>query len=132
MQMLSAKWILLKTSTDNDRVCFAINNTYFAQSDLVTQAEIKTVLGTNRHSQDIKNRIKRGNWKQCSEAEKGFEQHKDALTIQNGIIFRGVVLFIQTKLRQLVLAKAHETHPGKNTTDAPVRMIAWWPGITQH
>ena len=76
-------------------------------------------------------RIKSGNWKQCSEAEKGFEQQKDALTLHNGIIFRGVVPFIPPKLRHLVLAKAHETHPGKNATEASVRMIAWWPGITQ-
>ena len=26
------------------------------------------------------------------------------------------------------MAKAHETHPGKNATD---RMMAWWPGISQ-
>ena len=39
--------------SDNDRVCFAINNIYFAHSDLVTQAEIKTDLGTNRLFQDI-------------------------------------------------------------------------------
>ena len=76
-------------------------------------------------------RIKSGDWKQCSEAEKGFEQQKDALTLHNGIIFRGVVPFIPPKLRHLVLAKAHETHPGKNATEASVRMIAWWPGITQ-
>ena len=31
--------------SDNDRVCFAINSIYFAQSDLVTQAETKTELG---------------------------------------------------------------------------------------
>ena len=31
----------------NDRVCFPINNIYFIQRDLVTQAEIKTELGTN-------------------------------------------------------------------------------------
>ena len=30
--------------------------------------------------------IKSGNWKQGSEAEKGFEQQKDALTIHNGIM----------------------------------------------
>ena len=29
------------------------------------------------------------------------------------------------------MAEAHETHPGKNATEASVRMIAWWPGITQ-
>ena len=76
-------------------------------------------------------RIKSVNWKQCSEAEKGFEQQKDALTLHNGTIFRCVVPFIPPKLRHLVLAKAHETHPGKNATEASVRMIAWWPGITQ-
>ena len=115
--------------SNNDRVCFAIN--IFAQSDLVNQAEIKTELGTNRFFPDILKRIKSGNWKQCSKAEKGFEQQKDALTLHNGIIFRGVVPFLLLKLRHLVWAKAHETHPGKNATKASVRMIAWWPGITQ-
>ena len=43
--------------SDNDRVCFAINNIYFAQSDLVTQSEMKTELGTNRLFQDIMKQI---------------------------------------------------------------------------
>ena len=30
-----------ENESDNDRVCFAINNIYFAQSDLLTQAKIK-------------------------------------------------------------------------------------------
>ena len=117
--------------SNNDRVCFAINNIHFAQSDLVAKAEIKTELGTNRLFQDIMKQIKSSNWKQCSEAEKGFEQQKDALTLHNGIIFRGVVPFIPPKLRHLVFAKAHETYPGKNATEASVRLIVWLPGITQ-
>ena len=40
-------------------------------------------------------------------------------------------LFFPPKLRHLVLAKGHETHPGKNATEALVRMIAYWPGIAQ-
>ena len=64
-------------------------------------------------------------------SRKGSEQHKDVLTIRNGIIFRGVVPFKPPKLRYLVLAKVHETHPGKNATEASERMIACWPGITQ-
>ena len=120
-----------KDEPDNDRVCFAFNNIYFAQNDLLTQAEIKTELGTNRLFQDIIKRIKSGKWKQCSEAGKGFEQLKDALTLHDGIRFRCVVPFIPHKLRHLVLAKAHETHPGKNGTEASVRTIAWCPGITQ-
>ena len=117
--------------SDNDRVCFGIKKIYF-QSDLVTQAEIKTELGTNRHFQDIMKRIKRGNWKQCSEAEKGFEKQKDALTIHNGVTFRGVVPFIPPKQRHLLLAIAHGTHLRKNAIDSSVRTVAWWPGITQN
>ena len=84
--------------SDNDRVSFATKNICFAQSDLVTQAEIKTELGTNRLFQEIMKRFKSGNSKQCSEAEKRFQQQKEALTIYNGIICKGVVPFIPTKL----------------------------------
>ena len=43
-----------KDESNNDRVCFAINDIYFAQSDLMTQAETQSELGTNRHFQDIR------------------------------------------------------------------------------
>ena len=117
---------------DNDRVCFALDNIYFVQSDLVTQSDVKTDLGSNRLFQDVIKRIKSGIWKQCSEAGKGFEQQKDALSIHNGNIFRGVVPFIPTKLRPMVMANAHETHPGKNETETVVRMMSWWPSISQY
>ena len=117
--------------SDNDQVCFAISNMHFAQGDLVTQAEIKTEIGTNRLFHNIMKRNKSRNWIQCSEAEKGFEKQKDALTIHDGVIFRDVVHFILTKLRHLILATAHETHLGKIAIEASVSMIAWWPGITQ-
>ena len=57
---------------DNDGVCFALDNIYFVQFDLVTKSEIKTELGLNQLFQDVIKRIKSGIWKQCSEAEKGF------------------------------------------------------------
>ena len=38
--------------------------------------------------------------------------------------------FIPPKLRPMVMAKAHETHPGKNATETAVRMMTWWPGIS--
>ena len=116
---------------DSDRVCFALDNIYLVQSDLVTQSGIKTELGSNRLFQDVIKRIKSGIWKKCSESEKGFEQQKDALTIHNGIIFRGVMPFVPPKLRTMVMTKPHESHPGKNATETAVRMMAWWPGISQ-
>ena len=31
----------------------------------------------------------------------------------------------------MMMAKAHETYPGKNATETTVRMMAWWPGISK-
>ena len=42
-----------KDESDNDRLCVAIINNFFAQSDLLPQAEIPAELGTNRLFQDI-------------------------------------------------------------------------------
>ena len=61
---------------DIDRVCFALDNIYFVQSDLVTQSDIKTELGSNRFFQDVIRGIKSCVWKQCSEAEKGLNNRK--------------------------------------------------------
>ena len=58
---------------DNDRVCFAVYNIYFVQSNLETQLDIKTELGSNWLFQDAIKQIKSGIRKKCSEAEKGFE-----------------------------------------------------------
>ena len=112
--------------SDNDRVCFAINNIYFAQSDLVNQAEIKTELGTNRLFQDIMKRIKSGNWKQCSEAEKGYMHLLYKMESSSEVLFLSFHPNYDTWFWQKRM-----THPGKNATEASVRMIAWWPGITQ-
>ena len=67
----------------------------------MTQAEIKAEIGTNILFQDIMKTIKSGKWKQSSEAEKGFEHHKYALTIHNGIIFRSVVPIYSTQTTTL-------------------------------
>ena len=42
-----------------NRVCFAINNICFAQSDSVIKVEIKTNFGTNRLFPDLKKNQKR-------------------------------------------------------------------------
>ena len=52
-----------KDESNNDRMCFAINNIIFAQSELVTQAEAKTEFGTNRLLKEIMKRFQNGNWK---------------------------------------------------------------------
>ena len=55
---------------------FAINKVYFAQSDLMTQAEIKTELGTNRLFRDLMKRIKR------AIRNNGQKQKKDSINTE--------------------------------------------------
>ena len=79
-----SRLVFTDNDNDNDRICFALDNTYFVQSDSVTQSDVATELGSIPFIQDIIKRIENGNWKQCSEADKGFfEQQKKALTIHN-------------------------------------------------
>ena len=59
--------------SNNVRVCFAIINFYIAQSDLVTQAKMKSDLGLNRNRivQDkMKKRSKSGNWRNVQKRKK--------------------------------------------------------------
>ena len=72
---------------NNDRVCFALVKIYFLQSDLEIQSDVRTKLGLNGIFQVVIRRIENRKWKQCSDAENGIEQQKDALTILNRIIF---------------------------------------------
>ena len=116
-------------NSDNYWMFSAINNIYFAQSDLVNQADIKNELGTNKFFHGIKKRIKGGNWKQFSELVKEYEQQKDALNIHNRFTVRGFVHFITPKIQNLFLAKTNETHPWENATEASVKMMACWLGI---
>ena len=63
-------------ASDNNRVCFAINNIYFAQIDLVTRADIKTKLGWNKLFQDIMKRNKYGDWNIVQERKKDLNNTK--------------------------------------------------------
>ena len=55
---------------DNDRVCFALDNIYFVQSDLVTQSDIKIELGSNRLFQDVIKRKKAASKKSSQKERK--------------------------------------------------------------
>ena len=118
-------------SDEDDWVGSALDSIYSVPINLVTQSKTKMELRSNRLFRDVIIRIKIGNWNQFSEAKKGFEKQKNALTITNGTFFCGAVLFNPPELRHVVVTKAHDIHPGKNAAETAVRMIAWWPGINQ-
>jgi hypothetical protein len=54
---------------------------------------------------------------------------KDEFSVVDGIVLRGSKIIIPTKLRDRVLALAHEGHPGMQKMKQRIREKVWWPGI---
>ena len=97
---------------DNDRVCFALDNIYFVQSDLVTQSDIKNWGGIESTFSSCHQTNKKRHLETVLRSGEKIWTTEGRLDIQNVIIFRGVVPSIPPKIRTMVMAKAHETHPG--------------------
>ena len=60
------------------------------------------------------NRIRTGNWKNCTKMEKSFNNVSNALLIQSDLIYDGSRLFILITCRKQVIEKFHNVHQGIN------------------
>ena len=119
-------------NSNNDWVCFAIFSTYLIQNNLVIQAEFKTEPGTNRLLQDIKKRIKSGNWEHRSEAEQWFKQQKRCTDYTKVTHLLRCCSILSAQTTTLGSGKRARETPWKNNPyEATIKMIAWRPGITQ-
>ena len=56
-----------------------------------------------------------------------FHQCRDELTTEQGCILWGRRVIMPTKLRDQVLKKVHEDHPGVVRMKAIARSYFWWP-----
>lgn len=59
-----------------------------------------------------------------------FFQVKDLLTVQDGILLKGVRIYIPAVLREEMLAKIHDGHFGVTRCRARAKDTVWWPGIS--
>ena len=113
---------------DNDRVCFALDNIYIVQSDMVTQSDIRTEWGSNRLFQNVIKIIKSGYCKQCSDAERfrtteGRLRYPQPSNISGSNVFHS----IQTK----TCGDGQISIPVKNSTNrSPID--SWWPGFLRY
>ena len=77
-------------------------------------------------------RVKKGDWRHCSQAERPFYDNKNALSIENGMLFKGILLYIPSRLRQETFQKLHDdNHSGIHTSISRVRLSAWWPNMNR-
>ena len=69
-------------------------------------------------------RVKSGNWNNCSEAERPFKKLADALTIEQNVLYLGTRLYIPPRLRQKVFDITHsERHAGVQSNIYRIRLV---------
>lgn len=60
---------------------------------------------------------------------KEYKPYVDELCSAEGVLLRGNRLVVPTKLRERVLAVAHEAHPGMAAMKRRLRTKVWWPAM---
>ena len=66
--------------------------------------------------QEVMRRVVSGNWNGHTKAEEVFYRVRDALTIEDGILFYGTRAYVPPSLRRKCFKSAHDTHQGQNST----------------
>ena len=76
-------------------------------------------------AKQINRRVIDGDRKACTQVESIFKQVSDFLTVENRLQYNGA--YIPSRTRNIVIKRAHDTHPGVPTKNT-VNLISWWPG----
>ncbi|KAI8498512.1 hypothetical protein Bbelb_237140 [Branchiostoma belcheri] len=67
--------------------------------------------------------------RQCDTRVTEYWNHRDELTIEKGVIFKGQKIVIPKAMRREMLDILHEGHLGQEKTKARARDILFWPGM---
>ena len=77
----------------------------------------------------IKKMIRTGNWSKSCKADWQFKRARQALTVQEEMIFNGTQIFVPVSLRRMILKEAHDTHMGELQQFRKMQQLFWWPGM---
>ena len=118
------------TSSEDISVEKCINAVNFEQK-ILEISEVENELKFDKIAIRVMQRIKEGNWSDCSEAERPFRRVSDALTIHQNVLYLGTRLYIPPRLRQKVFDITHsERHAGIQSNIHRICLAAWWPGLS--
>ena len=67
--------------------------------------------------------------KDLPNALRPYHNHRDVMTVEDGLILRGEALIIPPSERERILAAIHEGHMGITKCQARARHCVYWPGI---
>lgn len=77
----------------------------------------------------VKSIIRTGNWSKSCRADSQFKKARQALTVEEDLIFNGTRIFVPLQVRRDVIHLAHDTHMGELQQFRKVQQIFWWPGM---
>jgi transposase InsO family protein len=101
----------------------------FAELEAIQLSELQQEYQRDPIAARIIRRIIEGKWTECTQAETSFKKVSDFLTVEEDVIYNGTRPYIPPRLRTRIISRAHETHPGVNTTQNMVKLMSWWPGL---
>ena len=74
-------------------------------------------------------RVIAGDWKACTQVESYFKKVSGFLTVEKWQLYNGTRPYIPPRMRNIVIERAHDTHPGVQATKNMVNLMSWLPGI---
>ncbi|MEL7307217.1 MAG: RNase H-like domain-containing protein [Pseudomonadota bacterium] len=102
---------------------------HFISSNLVSDVKIADETKTDHFLQEIINRVKNGNWKDCTIKEKPYKRRAHLFTVENGILRLKQKYVIPAGLVKKVISTCHEHHLGINKTLYLIKKEFWWPNL---
>jgi hypothetical protein len=83
----------------------------------------------NQHAQRVIRMVQSGDWSKRCRVDMPFYNAREALTIENNLLYNGLRLFVPHDLRCLVLDISHDTHMGVQQQYKKLASDYWWPNM---
>uniref|UniRef100_A0A1I8J244 Integrase_H2C2 domain-containing protein n=1 Tax=Macrostomum lignano TaxID=282301 RepID=A0A1I8J244_9PLAT len=118
-------------SSSDDKATFETINSIAFESPVIDAKRITAEMELDALTQRILNRVRQGDWRNCSQAEAQFKKVSNKLTLENGLLYMQRRVFIPPRLRKAAFDAIHDTHTGMHAAHSLMSTSCWWPGMQQ-
>ncbi|PAA80925.1 hypothetical protein BOX15_Mlig029604g7 [Macrostomum lignano] len=118
-------------SSSDDKATFETINSIAFESPVIDAKRITAEMELDALTQRIPNRVRQGDWRNCSQAEAQFKKVSNKLTLENGLLYMQRRVFIPPRLRKAAFDAIHDTHTGMHAAHSLMSTSCWWPGMQQ-
>ena len=112
------------SSSNLDEFCV-----HFAELKLIPFEELRSECERDELAKRIIRRVIDGDWKAWTQVESIFKKLSGFLTVEKVLLYNGTIPYIPPRMRNIVIERAHDTHPGVQATKNNVNLLSWWPGV---